>query len=227
MTTAAKDLVLRAANILKDELGIRWPADELVRWLNDAQMALAQYRPDQVAQTRDMVLGGVIDATVSNPINLDADVIKLIDVVTANGRAVRQVDRKDMDAVAPDWRTDWVDDENDIKHFVYDERNPASFEIWPLPYTSARLTVEVAVYPTPVPTDVDPPDGDIGVPDIWAPALVDYMLYRAFSKDSEITVNAARATGFYQSFANAIGIDLAAQTTVAPKPRSPGKAAAS
>ena len=43
--------------------------------------------------------------------------------------------------------------------------------------------------------------GDLGVPDIYANAVQDYVLYRAYTKDSEYAGNAARAQAHYAAFA--------------------------
>ena len=46
MSIAAQSIVKRAATVLKDKTGVRWPADELVEWLIDFERELAVFRPD-------------------------------------------------------------------------------------------------------------------------------------------------------------------------------------
>ena len=59
--------------------------------------------------------------------------------------------------------------------------------------------------------------GDISVADIYVNALVNYILYRAYSKDSENTLNATLAASFYQLYQNLLGVELNGTTGVAPK----------
>jgi len=45
----------------------------------------------------------------------------------------------------------------------------------------------------------------IGIDDIYANALMDYMMYRAYQKDSEFA-NLNRAAVYYQAFTTSLGI---------------------
>ena len=56
--------------------------------------------------------------------------------------------------------------------------------------------------------------------------MQDYVLYRAYTKDSEYAGNAARAQAHYAAFANALGVEIKATVAVAPNPVSnPNRAA--
>jgi hypothetical protein len=52
--------------------------------------------------------------------------------------------------------------------------------------------------------------------DIFANALLDYVLYRASTKDAEQAANAQRAVAHYQAFQNALGVS--AQVNAASQP---------
>ena len=43
------------------------------------------------------------------------------------------------------------------------------------------------------------------VDDIYANALIDYVLYRSYMKDAEFAGNAQRANNHFQLFANSVG----------------------
>lgn len=45
----------------------------------------------------------------------------------------------------------------------------------------------------------------IKLDDIYANAILDYVLYRAYSKDAEYAANASRAALHYQAFTAALG----------------------
>lgn len=69
--------------------------------------------------------------------------------------------------------------------------------------------------------------GNISVPDIYGNALHDYIMFRAYSKDSEYAGNAARAQAYYAVFANSLGIEVKATVAVAPTTQgNPNMAAA-
>ena len=61
-------------------------------------------------------------------------------------------------------------------------------------------------------------NGNVSVPDIYGNALQDYILYRAYTKDSEYAGNAQRAVAHYTAFANSLGIEIKATLAVAPMP---------
>jgi hypothetical protein len=103
--------------------------------------------------------------------------------------------------------------------------------VFPPANSSASLQIVYSAYPTdlslptasslPLDTSVDNSSpsaifGTISVPDIYVNALQDYMLYRAFAKDSEYAGNSARAQNHYAAFANALGIEIKATLSVAP-----------
>ena len=59
--------------------------------------------------------------------------------------------------------------------------------------------------------------GNISVVDTYANALMDYILYRAFSKDAEFAANAARATAHYGAFSSAMTTELNGTSGIVPK----------
>ena len=63
----------------------------------------------------------------------------------------------------------------------------------------------------------------ITLDDIYANAILDYMLYRAYQKDSEYAGNAERSMMHYQSFANALGIKSRADAAIDPMPNNPDR----
>lgn len=72
MPISAQSVIRRATDVLQDPTSIRWPVDELVRWLNDAQRAIVKVRPDalNITTTMALALGSRQDldnATLSPP----------------------------------------------------------------------------------------------------------------------------------------------------------------
>jgi hypothetical protein len=107
---------------------------------------------------------------------------------------------------------------------MFDPRLPKQFLVYPPATASAQLEVAYALVPAPHTLTeaqlIDPTTAEvIRIDDVYANPLLDYMLYRAFSKDSEQANNASRAMAHYQAAVASLGIksqsDQASQPGVA------------
>ena len=87
-----------------------------------------------------------------------------------------------------------------VKHFVYSERNSKYFYVYP-PNTGTG-TLELVYSASPLNAALG---GLISVDDIYQSVLLDYILYRAWSKDAEYATNPTRASAHYTAFVNALG----------------------
>jgi len=218
MSIAAQALIRRVVETLQDTTSIRWPVAELVRYLNDGQREIIVHRPDA------MVTNASLTLTAGTKQSLPANGAKLIDVVRNSAgtkRAIRMCAREILDAQSPGWHN--LSGVTEIVHFMFDPRDPKVFYVYP-PAQSAGASVDL-VY-SALPTDIAEPaagtdysavSGAISVPDIYSNALQDYVLYRAYTKDSQYAGNEARAQARYAAFANALGIEIKATVAVAPQ----------
>lgn len=214
MSITAQSIIRRCVDALQDPTSIRWPVSELVRYLNDGQREVVVHRPDA---TRTMATV----ALVAGP-RQTAPGLKLLDVERNTGgrkRVIQLVDRAILDAQLQSWRG--MTGVTEILHFMFDARDPTVFYVYP----PAASDASVELLYSAVPTDVDEPAdgaqlvsvaGNIAIPDIHANALHDYIMFRAYSKDSEYAGNAARAQAYYALFANSLGIEVKATAAVAP-----------
>ena len=149
---------------------------------------------------------------------------KLIEIVrnvaaTSAKKAVRMINREILDAQTPGWHN--LTGVVDITHFMYDPRDPKTFYVYPPATTSAQLDIVYAAYPTDITEPADGSlysavSGNISLPDIYGNVLGDYILYRAYTKDSEYAGNAQRAQAHYAAFGNALGIEVKGTTGVMP-----------
>ena len=218
MSIAAQALIRRVVETLQDTTSIRWPVAELVRYLNDGQREIIVHRPDA------MVTNASLTLTAGTKQSLPANGAKLIDVVRNSAgtkRAIRMCAREILDAQSPGWHN--LSGVTEIVHFMFDPRDPKVFYVYP-PAQSAGASVDL-VY-SALPTDIAEPaagtdysavSGAISVPDIYSNALQDYVLYRAYTKDSQYAGNEARAQARYAAFANVLGIEIKATVAVAPQ----------
>jgi len=219
MPIAAQSIIRRVVETLQDTTSIRWPVAELVRYLNDGQREVGTYRPDAlITNATHSLVAGSKQA-------LPANGLKLLDIVrnstASSNRAVRMTNRQILDAQVPNWHN--LAGAAEILHFIYDPRDPTVFYVYPPAAASgAAVYMIYAGYPANI---TEPADGalytavtgNIGVPDIFANALADYILYRAYTKDTEYAGNAARATAHYQAFTNALTVEANATAVTSPK----------
>ena len=217
MAIAAQSIIRRAVETLQDTTSIRWPINELVRYLNDGQREIVIHRPDSMVTNASHALSAGSKQTIPS------NGAKLIEVIRNSGgtkKAIRLCNREILDAQSPGWHN--LTGVTELLHYMFDPRDPKTFYVYP-PAAGAGASVDLvyAAYPTDI---VEPADGalytavsgNISLPDIYGNALGDYILYRAYTKDSEYAGNAQRAVNHYTAFANSLGIELKATLAVAP-----------
>ena len=218
MTIAASSIIRRVVETMQDNTSVRWPVAELVRYLNDGQREVVLYRPDSMVTNATVALvSGAKQAIPSTG-------SKLIDVIrntAGTKRSVRMTMRNILDTQSPNWYN--LTGVTEILHYMYDPRDPKVFYVYP-PAAASGASVEVvySAYPTDI---AEPADGavysavtgNISLPDIYGNVLADYILYRAYTKDSEYAGNAQRAQAHYGAFQSALTTEMAGTTGVAPK----------
>jgi hypothetical protein len=218
MTIAAQSIIRRVVETMQDNTSVRWPVAELVRYLNDGQREVVLYRPDSMVTNATVALAG--GAKQALPTNGS----KLIDVIRNTGgtkRSVRMTVRNILDTQSPNWYN--LTGVTEVLHYMYDPRDPKVFYVYP-PAASTGASVEIvySAYPTDITEPADGAvysavSGNISLPDIYGNVLADYILYRAYTKDSEYAGNAQRAQAHYGAFQAALTTEMAGTTGVAPK----------
>lgn len=221
-TTKVVDILDRAGIILQDSMNVRFPKQELLKFFNDAQKEVVMHRPDaKMANTTFACADG-------SKQTLPAAALRLIEIVrNVGGRAITQVQRRILDETLPNWHESTAG-ANKIEHFVYDPADPKNFYVYPQG-VSGTHSLEIIYSTTPneiAITDSAFSAGSdtqvIGIDDVYANSLLDYILYRSYQKDSEFAGNAQRSLMHYQSFSNALGVKIQMDQATAPRPNSEG-----
>lgn len=188
-TITVASVITKVQTILQDTTGIRWPDSELIGWINDGQREIVLYKPNAFVKNTAVKLSTGTKQT------LPADGVQLIDVVrnmgasgTTPGRAIRITMREILDSQVPNWHSSAADAE--VKHFMYSMLDPKTFYVYPPQPSSSQNYVEI-VYGA-APTECTS-GGTITLDDIYQTILVDYCLYRAYSKDTEFAADQGRA----------------------------------
>lgn len=205
MAFTAAQVMNRASIILQDGDAVRWTAPELRDWLNEAQRAVVLAMPTALTATVTLAL------TAGTKQTLPAQYAALSRVIRnagANGKAIRTIAKREiLDAQIPGWHS--TADLPFAASAVYvfqDPITPREFYVIP-GSTGTSHSVEAVVAKNP--SDVPLPSGSANLnvdsytttsefPDLYQGVLLDFMLFRAFSKDSAAPDAANRAQAHLQ-----------------------------
>lgn len=224
-TTKVIDIIRRVEHVLQDA-GVHWPRVELQDWLNEAYLTLLLARADA-----NTVIAEFTCAEGVSRQSLDAqfpDALRILDVIRntaagSTGRAVRLVPRSTLDSQQYNWYV--TAPVIDAQLWVFDPRRPREFMVFPPAGVSPNITKVEVMYSARVANHtltesaLDPAGATaetIRLDDVYAPVLVDWVLYRAFSKDSKYGASSARAALHVQAFSTALGIKANAETAASP-----------
>lgn len=218
MPTTIKSVLERVVGTLNDDASITWTLQDLFRYGSDGQRDMHILRPDLFNKniTHNLV-AGVKQA-------IPAGGSKLIDI-SANAAGtqgpVTRIQRAMLDAQLRGWRAS--KGSLDIDHFMYDEREPLAFEVYPPALTGAAVLLDYAEIPADwtVPingTLLAAVVGNINVPDLQATALQHYICFRCYAEGSENS-HAGLAAQFRALFGGDLGVELQSIAAVAPSNR--------
>lgn len=206
MALTAQHLLDRVQTHLVDEGGDTWGRAELRNLLTDAQRELVGLRPEVYTVTEAVQLEPGVRQQVPQ------GGVWLVDVPRSLGkdgktprRTMRRVARADLDAADPDWPTKTPRIE--AVNWALDDRDPRRWWVYP-PQPDPAGYVEL-VY-TPNPPAVGEEEGEIALEEIYAPALLDYVLSWALTKESDAQ-QSSKAQQHYQRFVAAVTGRLAEQ----------------
>lgn len=193
-------IIERVTDTLQDKDNIRWTQPELLRYINDAQREIVLRRPDSATKTVNQLL-----TASSTRQTIPTDGVRLIEVVrnmTSTGdpgRAVRLTAREVLDAQVPNWHA--TSPVNTVTQFVFDIRNPRVYYVYPRP--AANVYVEL-VY-SAAPLDLLQVTDVLTLDDIYANAVIAYVLMRAYQKDEDYARNLDAAALWASMFSGSIG----------------------
>lgn len=220
-TVKVIDVIKRVEDVLQDS-GVRWPRLELQNWLNESYLQIVLLRPDANAKTGTFTCAAGTRQVLTTGF---PTALRLLDVVrnlaaTSAKKVVRLVARSVLDDQRPSWHAETGT--VNVQHYTFDPRQPKEFFVYPPATTSAQVEIvyadapgyhslsESALNPSGSNTEV------IKLDDVYISSIIDWVLYRAFSKDAEHAANAARAGAHYQAFMTGIGAKTASDAGTTP-----------
>ena len=199
MATKISEIIDQVRLVLQDVNKIRWQDSELFLWVGSAYREIIAVNPSLGAKvTTHTLSAGTIQA-------LPADGISLIDIIrnmsTTTKKPVQSIERVVLDNQYPDWHSAPADSDG-IKGYVYDPAFPARFWVWP--QATATTTVELVYAAVPAkPTSLA---NDLAINDAYSGLVIDYLLYRAYSKDSG-NGDANLAGNYRQAFYDSLNVN--------------------
>jgi hypothetical protein len=213
MTIPASDLIDPVAALLLDTAHRTWPLAELLGYLNEALRATAFVKPDMYTiQTDFTPAAGVLQT-------LPSDGVALLDItqnLTGRKRSITQVDEGLLEEASRFWPA--ATQQAEVEHFTADPRNPRRFRVFPPADGTGSVQILYGAVPPQLVYDAE----DIPVADSFQTALTNFMLSRAYAKNSK-KQDLAKSSFYMQQWGALLGLKSQAQVAVAPRTsQSPG-----
>lgn len=194
MALTAQAVLDRVSRSLNDETYTRWTQAELLEYLSDAQRAAVLVRPEVNPVTATLQLAAGTKQDIPDEGFVLIDVVRNLGTDgSIPGRAITPVDRAALDQTNPNWHAGPPD--ATVINFVYDIRNRRTFYVSPPQPDTGRNRVEIVHARSP--EEITATSDDLGVDDIYIPALVAYVLHRAYIKDISVEGQGAQRSGAY------------------------------
>ena len=213
----ASVILAQVAEILTDSTKVTWTEAQLIAWLNDAQLAVALMRPDASSEitTLKLAAGTTKQQLASGGLRLLTVIRNMGSDGATPGDAIDLVERGVKDALDRGWHK--ADKATVVDEYVFDERAPVDFYV--SPPTDDTTDVHVELSQAIAPKDVVVSTDAIALRDVYSGPIQEWMLYKAFSRDSEETPNHLRAESHKATFGALLSGKFQADATVSPKTR--------
>lgn len=188
----ASEIIEEVETSLLDPSGQFWTPEELLSYINDAQRQIVNFKPEANAKIVDMTLASGVRQALPDMAS------QLIDVTrNTGGVAITAVDQNDLDRMEPMWPK--AEPTGEIEHYMYDDRSPSTFDVYPP--ASEGMQVEV-IYSATL-ANLTNTNADLSLGLQYRSAIIEYVLYRAHSKDTQAAVP-QRAQAHYSQFQNLV-----------------------
>jgi hypothetical protein len=214
MTTLVTTLINAVKKTLQEEgvEGVRWTNAELIEYLNDSCRFLVEYEPDAFADNSSFAcVAGTRQEVPEN-------VTRLISIVrNLEGRKIPVIitDRSALDSMRPYWHSENPTNQQEL-YFV-DDRDSKRFYVYPPAVDGSLLEIISAMEPVRhLAVEAQNNSSSLQVNDRYVPALMNYMLHRAFDKDSDTAGNFSRSQTYLQNAYNALQVKVQNTNRVSP-----------
>lgn len=187
--------------------------DQLVKWANIGMDQIVAFVPsaNTVIESAKLAAGSRQTIAASGMVFIRAIRNMGTDGQTP-GNAIQMVDSLD---IVNSFNMAWpaVTQASVIKEAVKDPSIQSAYWVFPPSDGTTYIEIERSEKPTPIVWDSNGvwETARIGVTNEYIGALLDYILYRAYSRDSDYPGNVERAQLHQQSFRQALGLTVTAE----------------
>jgi len=186
----AQSVITRAQRLLHDLSNTHWSSTELLEYLNEGQRQIAAVVPTSYVKSATSAL------TAGSMQALPVDGQMLVDVpMMSTGQYVRRANFKDAGAFSatPEAAS------TIISEFWYNPATPKVWWCWPPSDAAGSVYLQYAAVPADIAIGAA-----ILIDDVWEPALLNWILFRALSKEKQTKDN-VRADLYLSAFNAAVG----------------------
>ncbi|MES2662263.1 MAG: DUF6682 family protein [Pseudomonadota bacterium] len=175
-----------------------YSTDNLQNAITEAEVAIVALRPDASLEVQNYICVSGVAQKIASTYNRILGIPR-----NKNGRAIRLVQRESLDAANPNWVT--IAASAVIKEVMFDDRAPLEFFVYP----PAKAGVEIEVHASKNQPIYDfNTNPNLIINDIYKPHVIEYALYRLFSRDGDNTPNPQRAMNHLANFQNLMGLKI-------------------
>jgi hypothetical protein len=210
-TIAAKNLIDSVANTLQDETNVKWPRDELLGYLNDGQREIVLGKPNAYVKNESIQLvggtkqtipeRGIVFMRVNRNMGMDGK---------TPGRVPRHINIRVLDEQIPGWHMAMAS--STALHYTFDPEDQKRFYVYPPQPEYSPGQVEIVYSASP--DEVADETHAITLDDVYKTALLNYMIYRAYTKDVDYAREDGPAATAYKLFTNLVGAKAQAEDSV-------------
>ena len=202
MATAIS-IITDIASELNDTDYVVWSQNDLGGYLNAAQRQISLVRPDASSSVTNLTLVAGTKQTLPSTARRLLDIVRNMGTGSTPGEPIRVIDEDTLNLYRPTWHTDT--DSTTVENFVYDEKTPDTFYVYPPIPSSPAVLVEakLSINPTEL-TDFD--NDNISIDDVYIGPIRHWMMHLAYSKETDSMESRTMAGGHLQAFYAALGL---------------------
>lgn len=205
----AGDLIKKCAVTLKDPEYVRWGQDELLGYLDEAQREIAR-TPGAYVKTvvQDLVKGTKQLLPADNSRLLS--IVRNWTVTDEPCEPVRIITRALLDAFDPYWHM--CPRRRLVENYMYDDRTPMSYFVYPPNDGTGRVEVMYS----PIPEKITSISDSLVLREEFETPLLAFVLYRAYSKDSDYSAGMQLATTYFTTYTTSLQTAMQAAGAATP-----------
>lgn len=219
-TVTAGAIIDKAVTQLIDISGVRWTRAELLKWLNDGLRQIVLMQPNATntpgavqltAGTRQLLpTGGWMLLGIYRNMGITG---------TTPGRAVRIISRELLDGFNPSWHTAAASAVT--QNYIYDLQDQTAYYVYPPSTGTNYLEINYSLQPT----DLTSESQVIPMFDVFQAPLLDYVMFRACTKDAEYAPGVTLGQMYLSTFTAALSVKEQSEVRGTPEqgmlPRNP------